>query len=827
MTGISKKPVPRVETLQWGMAASVSVMALVAALSFGMTEARAEASGEAGQGVRQVAKQIAQAPRTYALTIPAKPLLSALADFTAATGVQVVQPNAQGLSGNSAAISGTFTPAEALGRMLAGTGYGHRMTDPTTAVLERIQANGGSMELDPIMVQGRSGAAGGGTAYVPRRSVSAGKSDTPIVETPQSVSVVPRAQIEDQGSKTVMQSLRYTPGAFTGQVGASNRYDYVILRGFVDRSIDNVYLDGLKLMGDDSTYSSMQIDPYFLERIEAVKGPSSVLYGRSSPGGLIALTSKKPTFDPFAQVEATVGTSDQRSIGVDVGGPLGDGGKAAYRITGIAKGADTQFGDTREERYAIAPSLTARFTEDTTLTLMSYFQHDPEGGTHNGVPADGALYAHNGRKISRGFFDGEPSREGFDRTQAMLGYQIDHRIDDVWAVRQNLRYLSSQVKIDQVYQIGWVGNTDRLSRFYGGGHENLQALTIDNQVQADFSTGPVTHTVLAGLDYQQRRTRNDWTFGAATSIDAYEPVYGYDAVTGAYAMKATRGLRQTGLYLQDQVALGGWRLSAGLRQDWLHSFVHNRLTDVEKGEGRAKLTGRAGLLYLFDNGIAPYVSYSTSFSPSLYTGADGSPLAPTEGRQYEAGVKYQPPGSRSLITAALFDIEQKNVAVADPNTFIYHPVGTIRSRGLELEGRLQLTESLKLLAGYSHTDVIYKSSPNGKRGNTPPQIPRHMASLWAEYSVLGGALNGLSIGAGARYVGQSWADSANTTRVPSYTVADLSLRYDMEALGLRGTEVRVNANNLFDRSYVASCLELSNCYFGERRNVTATLSHKF
>ncbi len=309
------------------------------------------------------------------------------------------------------------------------------------------------------------------------------------------------------------------------------------------------------------------------------------------------------------------------------------------------------------ERYAIAPSFTA-------------------------------LHARNGRKISRGFFDGEPSREGFDRTQVMLGYQIDHRIDDMWSVRQNLRYLSSQVKVDQIDQTGWQtgvgGGTDLLSRYYGGGNENLQALTIDNQAQAEFSTGPVTHTVLAGLDYQQRRTRNDWRFGAATAIDAFNPVYGDATVSGAYDMKATRGLRQTGLYIQDQVAFGGWRLSAGLRQDWLRSFNHNRLTDVEKGEGRAKLTGRAGLLYLFDSGIAPYVSYSTSFSPSLYTGADGSPLAPTEGRQYEAGVKYQPPGSRSLVTAALFDIEQRNVAVADSNTFIYYPVGTIRSRGLEL-----------------------------------------------------------------------------------------------------------------------------------------------
>ncbi|WP_207462298.1 TonB-dependent siderophore receptor [Azospirillum sp. SYSU D00513] len=775
------------------------------------------------------APQLAQVGPAFRLDIPAKPLLAALADFTAATGVQVVQQSAQGLSGTSAPVSGTLTAGEALARLLGGTGFVHRMTGPGTAVIERVEAQGAVL-LDPVMVQGQSmrgGGAGPVDGYVASAGVGGTKTDTPLVETPQSITVVPRRQIEDQGSQTVMQALRYTPGAFTGQVGASNRYDYVILRGFTDRSIENTYLDGLKLMGDDSTYSSMQVDPYFLERIEAIRGPSSVLYGRSSPGGLIAMTSKKPLFEPHAEVEATIGTRDQRGAGFDVGGPLGESGNLAYRLVGLADAADTQYDHAKEKRYAIAPSFTAELGEDSSLTLMGYFQHDPEGGTHNGVPAEGTLFARNGRFIERGFFDGEPGRETFERTQRMVGYQFEHRFDDRLSVRQNLRYLDSDVRIDQIYQIGWAGQSDLLSRYYGGGDESLQALTVDNQAQLELSTGPLRHTLLAGLDYQHRRTKNDWTFGSAASIDAFAPVYGSDGVTGAYGQKNTRRLNQIGVYLQDQIALDRWRLSFGGRYDWVETANLNRLTDVEKGENRGKLTGRAGLLYLFDSGLAPYASWSQSFSPNLYTGADGNPLEPTTGVQYEAGVKYQPPRSESLVSAALFHIEQDNVAVADPNTFVYRPVGTIRSRGLELEGRLQVTETFALLAGYSYTDVVYKTSPNGKEGNRPPQIPKHMASLWGSYGFTEGALENLTLGAGLRVTGRSWADSLNTRQVPAHAVIDASLRYGLGALGLEGTELRVNANNLLNKSYIASCLELANCYFGEGRSVTATLSHRF
>lgn len=772
----------------------------------------------------------AESQQRFRFDIAAKPLPQALADFGAVTGLRIVYTAEQPFSLIAKPVSGNLTAAEALARLLADSGFTYRFTNATTVTLVEAPRGSGAAVLPPVTVQGQQdrSAAPYYEDYGAVNSSSVTKTSTPLVETPQSISVVTRAQIEDQGSQTVMQAMRYTPGAFTGQVGASNRYDYVVLRGFVDRSIDNVYLNGLKMMGDDQTYSSFQIDPYFLDRIDAVRGPASVLYGRSSPGGLIALTSKKPLFENYREVEATLGNRRQRGAGFDFSGPLSD--RLAYRVTGMADAQDTQFDHTEEQRYAIAPSLTMRSGDDTTLTLMAYLHRDPEGGTHNGAPRVGTLVPRNGQFISRHFFDGEPNLEKFDRKQTMVGYEFEHRFDDTFTMRQNLRYVDASVRIDQVYHEDWIGATNQLARSYFGGDETLNALAVDNQLQAELATGGIQHTVLGGLDYQHRRSRNNWMYHSVSAIDPFNPAYNNYTVGPATLFQATRGLEQTGIYLQDQLAWENWRLTLGGRQDWADTSNLNRLTNVRAAEEREKFTKRGGLLYLFENGVAPYISYSESFSPNIRSGADGRPLKPTEGVQYEGGVKFQPPGSRSLISGAVFQIDQENLAVTRTGGAFAEPIGSVRSRGLELESQLQVSDSLKLLAAYTYIKAELTSSPDGNEGNQPAQVPGHMASLWGDYTFQSGTMKALSLGAGVRYVGESWTDPRNYYRVPSSTVVDMSLRYDLAQIGMQGAQFRLNVNNLFDKTYFTSCLESafsSNCYFGEERTITGTLSYKF
>ncbi|MDP2696733.1 TonB-dependent siderophore receptor [Thalassospira sp.] len=805
---------------------------LASTLISGMTLMVPAPASSAGEGV--AFREISQS-QDISFNIPAQGLDTALTALADQAGLQLFFPS-QGMDGVAApAITGTFSIDQALTRLLSGSGYSWRYTADGTVTIEKLAAGTGDDSiLDPVRIEAsgtRQTATGPTEGYGATRSLSATKTDRPLIETPQSISVVTKDQIEDQGSQTVMQAMRYTPGAFTGQVGASNRYDYVILRGLVDRSIDNIYLDGLKTMSDDSTYSSMQIDPYFVERADVVKGPASVLYGRSSPGGLVALSSKKPLFEQQGEVEVSYGNRNQRGVGFDVTGPLTESGKLAYRLVGKADASDTQFDGTKEERYTIAPSLTANVSDDTRITLMGYFQKDPEGGTHNGLPSEGTLFPRNGQYIPNSFFDGDPSLESYERTQNMVGYEFEHEFDDTWAVRQNFRFLDADVHLDQIYQTGWNGATNELTRTYGGGDEDLRAFTVDNQAQANFTTANVDHTVLMGFDYQNRRTENKWLFTGASTINPFDPVYGNPGVAlGTITNSNRRSLEQAGLYAEDQFSYENWRFSLGLRQDWVETSNLNRLTNVEQGEDRSKLTKRAGILYLFDNGIAPYINYSESFNPSLSSDASGKPLEPTEGTQYEIGLKYQPTGSSAMFSAALFHIDQENVAIYNNTTFAYEPIGTIESQGLELEARGDLTNSFSVVAGYTYTDASYDAPGSVKDGNRPQQVPEHMASLWGHYRFTAGTLDGLGIGAGVRYIGETAGNEANTIMVPDYTLVDLVLNYDLSQIGITNADFRLNVNNLMDEDYVASCLITQwsdNCYYGEERTVLATLRYRF
>jgi iron complex outermembrane recepter protein len=654
---------------------------------------------------------------------------------------------------------------------------------------------------------------------------AATKTDTPFIETPQAVSVITREDIEEKGAQTVQRATNYTPGVFSNQIGASNRYDYIVLRGFSDGSINNTFLDGLKLMGDSGSYSSMAIDPYFLENIEVVKGPASVLYGRASPGGLVAMQSKRPEFETEREIQLGIGNNDQRSAAFDITGPLDDGRRVAYRLVGLGQAADTQFGPVEEERYALAPSLTWDISDATSLTLQAYLQKDPEGGYHSGLPYEGTVESRNGIEIDNEFFEGEEDHETFERTQRQFGYEFAHRFNDDLTFRQRARYLESDVELEQVYAYGWASESE-LTRYYSGGEEDLQAWTVDNQLEARLETGTVEHTLLVGADYQQRENNVAWDYGTVGNLDVANPQYGGD-VSVYYTDNQTRELNQTGVYLQDQMTLDNWHLVLGLRNDWVDIKNTNLNTDTSSELDDTQISGRAGLLYRFDNGVAPYLSYSTSFTPNATTDENGDLLEPTKGKQVEAGLKYQPTGTQDRYSIALFHITQENVSTKDPNESYYSAVGEIESQGVELESLTQLTDSLSLQASYTYTDVTYAETEDDTEGNTANQVPRHQASVWVNYDIERGNLAGLETGLGVRHYADIWVDEANTEKLPDYTLVDAMLGYDFSQVGLEGVSARLNVNNLLDKEYVASCYDINYCYFGEERNVMATVSYNF
>lgn len=669
--------------------------------------------------------------------------------------------------------------------------------------------------LDPITVHATSLSA-----RIPRTSFASTKTDTLIAETPQSVSIVTREELDLRRPQSVPEALNYTPGVFTNLVGSANRYDYVALRGFVEGSTDNTVLDGLKVLSDTGTYSSMQVDPYFLERIDVFRGPSSVLFGRTAPGGVVGLTSKRPRFEPYRQMELRMGTRDRFEAGFDFSGPIGAEKSAAWRLVGIGRTMDSQVDHTRESRYAIMPSLQLDLTDRTSLLLQGYFQRDPHGGYHSGIPADASITAeHNGNRLSPSFFDGDPEFDRFYREQNMLGYQLEHAFNGIWTLRQNARYLQSNVELEQVYQTGWV-NERELSRAYSGAHESLRGFTIDNVLQGKFDTGPLSHTLLIGADYQRRHVTGYWDYMSVSNLDVFNPSYGNAGFLAPISRTdIDRTLRQQGLYIQDQVAYENWRLLLSGR--WDRADVTNTSYDVTSDWEGSQFSTRAGLVYLFDNGLSPFISYSESFNPNTFNDQRGNLLPPTTSKQYEVGLRYEPLNTDAMVSVSLFDLTQDDVATRVIGQAYHEPSGSIRSRGIELEAAAQFTQDFTVHASYTFTDIKYKRDTDYE-GKTPYQAPRHMASLWADYQVTPGfAVNG-----GVRYVGTSWADKENTLKVSPFTLVDVGMRLNLGHYNpsLEGATLQVNANNLFDKEYVASCVGLLYCYYGAERSVMATLS---
>lgn len=650
-------------------------------------------------------------------------------------------------------------------------------------------------------------------------SRAATKTTTPLNEIAQSVSVITQAQIEAQMPQTIVQALNYSPGAFTGLFGNASRYDYVALRGFTDTSMANTVLDGLRLMSDAGSFSAFQIDPFFIERVDFVRGPMSVLYGNAAPGGMVALISKKPQMERYNEVRVDLGTDKERALAFDFTGPLSE--TLSYRLTGIGRAADSMQDYSKEERLALMPQLMWKPSADTTLLLQAYLQNDPKGGYHSGTPFEGSVIEHAGRKVSREFFDGEPDNDKFDREQRMIGYQFAHRFQPEWQVRQNLRYTKSDINLEQVYQSGWIDETN-LSRGYSFSKEKLDGLAVDTRVQGVFTTGALMHDVVFGIDYQTRENKGFWGWGSVGEINAFDPVYGQHSITDKGQSNWTREFRQLGYYLQDQISIGGWRLTGGVRYDRARTSSLDTDTQVSTDWKGSETSTRLGALYLFDNGLAPYLSYSESFDPSSNTDQNGQVLRPTRGKQWEAGLKYQPQAN-TLFTAAVYDLDQTNLARMVAGQSYFEPVGAVNSRGVELESHFGITDNVHLMASYTYNKMSLENGVPNEDGNRPRQSPSQLASAWVNYTPVTGA----RIGGGVRYIGKSYADLVNTLTVPGVTLVDLSASADLGIWWsqMKGASVQINVQNLFDKDYVASCYDEKYCYFGNARSITTSLKY--
>lgn len=781
-----------------------------------------------------------QASSVRAYNLPAAPLTNTLNQIASQAGLALSLNPSLAAGKTSAPVKGQFDAAGALREALRGTGLQLEQGSAGTYTLVAVPE--GVMDLPAtsvIGVQDTESAWGPAQGYLAKRTAAGTKTDTALVEAPRSISVVTREQMDDRNVHTLDDAVRYLPGITASSFGSDTRSDWLRVRGFEPTQ----FLDGLPL--PKGVYSNPKQETWNLDRLALLRGPASSVYGQTPPGGLLDMVSRRPSAEASSEIQVQYGSDNHRQINFASTGKIDDEGQFLYSLSGVLRDGGTPIDHIDDKRYNIAPSLTWNIDEDTKFTLLTQFTRDDTGITSQFYPIQGTKIDMPFGEISHHKNLGDPNYDFYDRTYYALGYAFEHRLNDVWQFRQNLRYTKSELSFQAVTvnsynpdfaEFGFVvddqGNTGRGTTNVD---EDIAQFAVDNNFQGDFITGDVSHTLLIGLDHQRNTTNYLSIFGTAPGINVNDPIYGLPIERPArstafydYEQKT----QQTGLYLQDQMALGQWRLTLGGREDWVHTgttfFNKGDATNTERDKN---FSGNAAISYVFDSGFVPYLSYAESFQPT--SNAVASPtesFKPTEGKQWELGIKYQPPGSNTLLTAAVYDLTQKNVSVTNNvgNVTVTSQTGEVKVKGLELEAVSDVTENLKVTAAYTLAksevqEGIYK-------GNRLQLMPNQQASVWGDYSWHNGVLDGLGIGAGARYTGNTYGDQANTWlgKAGAYTVFDAVVHYDLGRLdnSLKGASLAVNATNLFDKDYISTC-DSFYCYYGDQRSVVASATYKW
>jgi iron complex outermembrane receptor protein len=654
--------------------------------------------------------------------------------------------------------------------------------------------------------------------YRARNATTGSKTDTPVTEIPQSITVIPREQMVDQGATNLQDALNYAAGVRSDAYGIDSRSDGFRVRG----SYPDEYQDGLRRLLDWYT-SNTRTDPFLLERIEVLRGPSSMLFGQGTTGGVVNMVSKRPQFERGGEIGLQLGSYGRKQLQLDLTGPLGT--DWAYRLVALGRVADTQVDHVPDDRMLLAPSLTWKPNAMTSFTLLASWQKDKSGSTSQFFPWDGALLPNPNGRIPSSRFIGEPGFDRYDSERTQLGWAFEHRFNDGLALRQNTRFSRNEVDYRSIYGDsfslpgGFAGDPvgrRLLGRFAFAERTRADVVAADQHLQADFGTGALRHKLLAGFDVLRYGKDTASAFdapayagGGIPLIDVYNPVYtGFaGAAGGPLAVNPGSATRQGGIYLQDQLRWGPWIVVAGLRRDKATNSL-----EFAPDEKSSATTRRLGLMYQLPSGLTPYVSYAESFTPVAGTNFFGARFQPLQGEQWEAGVKYEPADKRFYAGAAVYKLKERNQQTPDPaNPLNTLQAGTTKNDGVELEFRGRVTPAFDLIAHYNYTNV----------DQALEQLPAHQAAVWGKYRFQVAGRPGFSVGAGVRHM-SAFADGVGAPDVPAVTLVDLLLAYETA-----NWRYALNVNNLFDKTYLATCLNRGDCWFGARRNVIASATYRF
>lgn len=788
--------------------------------------------------------------------IDAQSIAAALKALAAQTGLQVLILSEHAGDKRCPAVHGSLTNDEALAQILRDSGLIYRKIDENTVAIRAMSigapqssslatpslatpqgsgafrlAQAGVDEANPAQ-EASSSPAGSGAASLDEvvvsgsRATTATKTDTPLIETPQAISVITADQFLNRGALLFEETLRYSAGVNPESFGTDERLSNAVVRGFYPTD----YQDGLRRVFGFSNMG--RLDVYALERVELLRGPSSVLYGAGSAGGLINHVSKRPGFTSASEVGLQYGSHDRRQLQFDVTGPLGDGESFAGRLVGVARDSGTQVDHVGDDRRMLMPSLTWRGDAGTEVTLIGTWFEDELGLFPQFHPLVASFQAPPGRRLPDSFFGGEPGFDGLDVRHRSLALLANHRVSDALSFSTSMRYAHVKSDIALTYLnffedldpstpqidpfIDPPANTT-VGRFASREQQNVRTFAMDSRMQYDVSVGPFRHKVLVGVDYQWFVQTGAYGGDVAAPLNIYAPAYGNIPEIEVADVPRQR-LAQLGVYVQDQIDYGDRvHFVAGARRDRAPSRTEPDPEQVDRAT-----TFRAAVIADVWNGVSPYLSYAESFIPVAgFSTFNQDPFVPQEGTMYEAGIKWQP-RLGTLLTLAAFDIRETNRFTnhpTDPTLLVQQ--GEVRSRGIELEGAYRSPAGTEITASYSYVDAqISESNTPGEIGLQLDTTPKHQASLWGMRRFAVGSGTHLRLGAGARYIGDQL--STGVLRVPGYTLVDA-----VAGVEWGSWSVLLNASNLLDKRHYSTCLVRGDCYVGLRRNVVGQVSYRF
>lgn len=774
--------------------------------------------------------QVAQQARTVAFAIPAGPLPGVLAAYGQATGLQVMYAAdiARGVA--SPGVTGALAPREALVRLLAGTGLTARFVDPDTVTLEKPVA-GGAVLLDPVTVQAANardrGRTEGTGSYATSSTNSATKLNLSPRETPQSVSVMTRQRMEDQGLNEIQDVLDQTVGLTLVESGAlGTDGNSVYSRGF---AVSNYQVDGVPrstVYGFSDAISDMAV----FDRVEVVRGATGLLNGVGDPSAAVNLVRKRPTAAFTGTVEGQIGSWDRYRGEADVSGPLVEGGRLRGRFVAARQDNDSFIDRLQQRKTVLYGTLEADLTPDTLWSVgLEYQKHKSDHASRGGFPL---FYADNTRTdFSRSINSG--ANWGYFTHDNLTAFtELKHRFGDGWSATLNVEH--SRREYDGLLGYGLRGSLDRatgsgMGVWAGRWNSELQQTSVSADVTGPFELFGRKHDLMAGVSgYHANGSGADYPLWY---LDGYSGSIGnYYTWNGNIAEPTLNPTGQSETTERQMAAYLATRLKP---TDDLSVILGSRISRWQQTEdsrpngGTATTTSRsangvvtpyAGIVYDLTDQWSVYASYTSIFKPQTQKDSSGQTLDPLEGNAYEVGVKAEFFGGALNGSLALFKIEQDNLAVADPGRFTpdgsqaYKAAKGTKSKGVELELSGELSPGWQVGGGYSH------AVPEDANGNQLlTYVPTDTVKLFTTYR-LPGAWDRLTIGGNVKW--QSDIASGNAARryvQESVTLIDLMARYQLTD----SVAATLNVNNLFDKTYMT---DINNAgYYGEPRSALLSL----